>query len=402
MTGRERLTAIMDRKPVDRIAWTTLVDDITRSVMPPEIRQMPVLDFYRHIGCDFAAFGNYGLPPELQVKPPCRFFRPGVEDTWEHRPNGTSERKTRTPRGTLTAEFRNWHPVKYPVTTREDLRLLTDIWVNTKCEEIAGEAESSYRRVDEAIGELGVYAYAFDPTPLQAVLEFDMGLEKCYELMNDWPDEFDELMAVMHARRIQEYEICARRLPCRTFIAVENTSTTMVSPAIYGKHGLPQVKGFVDVMHRHGKLACLHMCGLIRDILPLIRQTGADAVNALTPPPIGNTWPEETLDVLGDDAIVWGAILDGNVFQSTSFARAKLEAALDRLFTPRVRRANFLLWVAADGLATPLDRFLMVRDWIEAHGQSGRRRPGRLDHACSVIPPPSGNGDRRQGRRWCR
>jgi len=44
MTGRERLRRILRQQPVDRLAWTTLVDDRTRSVMPEEIRRLPVLD----------------------------------------------------------------------------------------------------------------------------------------------------------------------------------------------------------------------------------------------------------------------------------------------------------------------------------------------------------------------
>lgn len=366
MTGRERLTAIMERRPVDRPAWTTLVDDTTRSIMPQEIRGMPILDFYRYIGCDFAALGNYGLPPELQVRAPCRLERPGVEDLWEKLPNGTTVRKTVTPWGTLTATFRNWHPTKYPVESREDLRILTEIWQAARYVETPDETESSFRKADQAIGSAGIYAYAFDPTPLQTVLEFEMGVERCYELMTDYPEEFDALMSVMQKRRRDEYEIGARRVPCRMFVAMENTSTTLVSPSVYERYGLPQVTGFVDAMHRHGKIAVLHMCGLIRDILPLIRQTGADGVNALTPPPIGNTWPEETLDVLGDDMIIWGGILDGTVFQSPSFNPKGLEASLDRLYTARLRRANFLLWATADGLPTPLERFRAVRDWFES------------------------------------
>jgi hypothetical protein len=38
---------------------------------------------------------------------------------------------------------------------------------------------------------------------------------------------------------------------------------------------------------------------------------------------------------------------------------------LDRLYTPRIRRANLLLWLGADGLPTPLERFLWVGEWMD-------------------------------------
>ncbi|MBM4032491.1 MAG: hypothetical protein FJ291_11995 [Planctomycetes bacterium] len=44
------------------------------------------------------------------------------------------------------------------------------------------------------------------------------------------------------------------------------------------------------------------------------------------------------------------------------------QAIIPSTFTPRLRRAPFLLWLGADGLPTPLDRFLAVRDWVESRG----------------------------------
>ena len=372
MTGRERLTAILEGRPADRVPWTTLVDPITRSVMPAEIRDMPILDFYRHIGCDFAAFGNYGLPPELQVKSPCRLVQPDVEEKWETLPGNRAVKTTRTPWGTLAATFQKWHPTRHPVETIQDLRVLKNIWLHSRYEETGPEAEESCRRLDAAIGDSGVSAFTFDPSPMQTLLEFDMGLVNAYALLADHPQEFEELLAVMHSRRMQEYEICARRMPCRVFIPVENTSTTMISPAFYEKYSLPHVRALADTVHRHGKLMILHMCGLLRDLLPLIKQTGADGINALCPAPIGNTAYEHALDVLGEDLIIWGGILDDNMFHGPSFSREKLEAALAKILTPRVRASRFLLWIPADGLETPVERFLMVRDWMEKNGRQDR------------------------------
>jgi len=83
MTGKQRLTALLFNKPKDRIPWTTLVDDITRSVMPEDIRNMHVMDFYRYIGCDIFQFGNYGLKPEDAVKYPFKVLRKDIKDKWE-------------------------------------------------------------------------------------------------------------------------------------------------------------------------------------------------------------------------------------------------------------------------------------------------------------------------------
>lgn len=149
---------------------------------------------------------------------------------------------------------------------------------------------------------------------------------------------------------------------------VENTSTTMISPGIYEQYSLPHIRDLVDIMHRHNKKVILHMCGLIRDLLPLIRQTGADGVNALCQQPIGNTPFETALDVLGDDIIIWGGVADDTLFHAPSFSRTRLEQYLSKIMTPRIRNANFFLWVPADGLETPVERFLIVKEWMEKFG----------------------------------
>lgn len=369
MTGKERLARILNKQPADRVAWTTLVDGKTRSIMPPEIRDMPVLDFYRYIGCDIACFGNYGLPDELQVIPPCRFIQPDVSLESETRQDGATVNITRSPWGTLTAAFMGAHPIKHPVETIEDLRVLKTIWLHSRYEETGSEAEDSYARLIAALDNDGIFVYGLGPSPMQALLEYDMGLVNAYALLADYPEEFSELLAIMHSRRAQEYEICARRMACEAFMPVENTSTTMISPALYEQYSLPQIRDLVDIMHRHNKKVILHMCGLIRDLLPLIKQTGADGINALCQSPIGNTPFETAMDVLGDDIIIWGGMVDDTLFHSPSFSRTRLEQYLSKIMTPRIRSANFLLWVPADGLETPVERFLIVKEWMEKFGK---------------------------------
>jgi len=105
---------------------------------------------------------------------------------------------------------------------------------------------------------------------------------------------------------------------------------------------------------------------------PLVRRAQPDAYNALTPPPVGDTLFEHALDALGEDAVIFGGILDPNVFQEPAIGREEMWRALDELYTPCLRRANLVLWLGADGLPTPLERFLWVRDWMaRRRGRAG-------------------------------
>jgi uroporphyrinogen-III decarboxylase len=178
----------------------------------------------------------------------------------------------------------------------------------------------------------------------------------------------EELLDIMHARRMEEYEIVARRADVLALIPVENTSTTLISPALYRRLSLPQMRDFMTVAHRHGRKAILHMCGLLKGLVAPLRETGLDGINGLTPPTVGDLPFEAALDGFGPDLVIWGGILDGTVFNAPNATREDIRAALDRTFTPRVRQSRFLLWAPADGLPVPVERFFAVRDWMDENG----------------------------------
>jgi len=387
MNGRERLKAVLEHRAPGSLSWTTLVDDVTRAGMPAEIRKLSPFDFYRHIGCDILQFGNYGLSAEDAVPSPSRLTCtemtceletekdgkltrrqiPGANVTFgigAETVTGRAVLKRKTPWGTLSTTLENDHPVEYPVRSLEDMRILRSIWEASDYVE-QGDMEASFARTERLIGDDGMYVPTVDPSPVQSLLEYEMGVENFYYLFADYPDEMKSLLSAMHAKRLKEYEILARRSPAEVVISVENTSSAMISPDMYRALSLPQIRDYVDVLHAHGKRAVLHMCGHIRDLLEPIRETGLDGINAATPPPIGNTSGEDILDFFGDDFLLFGAVFDPSVLHKAGVSSAELHDYLTRLYTPRLRMANLVLWLAVDGLTTPLQKFLAVGQWMK-------------------------------------
>jgi len=367
MTGRERITNICNRLSTDRIAWTTLASDETRSVMSKEIREMDVLDFYRYIGCDVLQFGNAALPANIRVPVPYHINQPEIKREEQNLPDGSILQKQQTPWGVLTYIYKQGHRLKFPVETIDDLRILKNIWKNVGYVEPEGFKES-YARAEEKIGNSGIYVPVANPSPLQQLLQIDMGVVNFYYLLQDYPEDMEELFDIMHQCRKREYEFFARHTPGPAVIALENTSTTLMSPAIYKKYSLPHMQDFVGIMHKHGKKAILHMCGLLKDLLPSIKESGLDGINGLTPPPIGDTPFELSLDELGEDLIILGGCPDSNLFHNESLSPEEIKKALTRLITPKICSSHFLLWLVADGLATKLEKFFIVRDWVEEKG----------------------------------
>lgn len=366
MTGRERLTAMLNGKPKDRVPWTTLVDGITRGVMSAPVRELSVLDFYKHIGCDIFQFGNYGLEPENAVKYPYRMKRPDVEESARMEAEHRVRRTLRTPWGTLETVIQSAHQVKYPVETIEDLRILKKVWENTEYVPDTQGCRETYERIDALIGDGGVYIPIVAPSALQTLLEEDIGTKNFYYMYSDYPEEVTELVELIHDRRKQEYRIIAEHMPFIGCISVENTSTTYISPPIYRRFSQRHMADFVGIMHGRGKKGILHMCGHVNRLLPDFIPTCLDGIHALTPPPVGDTPLANALDALGEGLFIVTAF--GYSASSPDYSRGKLWREIDAAVTPRLRRANVLFGLGADGLAMPEDRFYDTRDWFVKYG----------------------------------
>jgi hypothetical protein len=369
MNGRERITNILNGRATDRLAWTTLIDEPTRLGMDESVRNLHPFDFYRMVGCDIMQFGDHGFYGTSQeVGLPCRLAEPDIETQAVVNTDGSEEIVRNTAWGNLKTILADGHPMKYPVETIGDLRVLKNIWANSSyIEDVSESFEKRLMKMENKIGEDGIYIHTLGPSPVQLLLEYEMGVMNFNYLLMDNPNEVTELLNIMHECRKQQYEILARRTSVECIIPVENTSTGMISPEQYEKYSLPQISDFVEIMHQYHKKAIIHMCGHLKALLPIIRKTGLDGINGLTPSPVGDTSVRDMLDVFGEDFIILGGILNSSVFHNESVSREKLWMELDNVFTPETRKANFLLWVQADGITTPLEKFITVGEWFNNH-----------------------------------
>jgi len=358
MTGRERLDAVLKKQPTDRLPWTTLVDNASLDHFPAELRGNGGIDFYRHLGCDIFLLNGWNTV--YRFRSPQLLW--GSNVITERRKEGTENLTAwRTRWGNLTSILDRGHPRKYPVDSIEAVRTYRRMWEGARFE--ARDDLEELAALNRLMGEDGLVTRFWGPSTVPRLLEVDMGTQNFYYLMADYPDEMKTLMSVIHERELQAFEILADG-PWDSVTLVENTSTFYVSPEVYEKYNMPHQRDFVEITKRRGKTALLHMCGHVRALLHLIRETGCDGIHALTPPPTGDTPWEEALDALGDDLIIIGC-LDPTIFV---LEPAKdIGPALDRLVTPRLREGNFVLCPAADGISVGLERFHAVRDWMDAN-----------------------------------
>ncbi len=362
------------------MSWTTLVDEATLDNLPDELSGISPIDFYKHIGCDIFLLNCWGMPYNFNSPVSCYPEAVQVQTREETEDNaraaglktggnyaGKSVGKKLhhewiTPEGTLTKVMELNHPVKFPVTDYEDLKVYRWLWENVEMKAV--DDSDVFRRVNDEIGEAGIVTRFCQQSAVSLLLEHEMGTECFYYMLQDHPAEMEALFDIIHQKKIKEWEIIAQG-PFDIVILCEDTSTTYINPGVYRKYNKPHVKDFIDIMQGAGKIALVHMCGLIKDLLADMEDLGFDGIHGLTPPPLGNTPFELALDVFGDDLIMMGGL---NVNEPV--ALQEVPKILDQAYTERLRRANFIFWLGADGITVPLERFQAVGEWMRKRGQN--------------------------------
>jgi hypothetical protein len=365
MNGRERLTNAVLGRATDRIPWTILMDEKTRINMPDVYKNMPANAFYRNLGCDIMQFGLW--TSEFGLANPGYITFPETYESSDTDAQGMVTVTCETPWGLLKSSHKNGHPISYPIKTKEDLVIYRSLWLNAKVI-YNDKSRKLFADCETDIGADGLCVCTTLPSPVQMLLETEIGIENFYYLLEDYPDAMTELLQIMHDVRLQEYRLNAQYSEQLIHIPIENTSTSYISPEIYRKYSLPQIRDYVEILHGSGKKVIVHMCGLLDQLLPFFNETGMDGIHALTEKPIGDTSMIRVLDEMGDDTVMM-TVLNGNTFLRSDVSKVDIFRLLEQTLTPRIRSANIVLVVAADGLPTPIDNFRYVQEWMERYGK---------------------------------
>lgn len=251
--------------------------------------------------------------------------------------------------GVLTERRREGQVVKFRIASGADLRVFGAMEERLRITADA-KAHEEARRV-AAGGPYGLprqpLALMSEVSPVQRFLQMDCGVENFYALDADHPELMKETLDLMQANQRRRYAVM-ETFDCDVWFQGENTSTTLISPRYYERYSLPQIADFADAAHRAGTRAIVHMCGLLRGLLPLLRQTGMDGIHSLTPPPVGDTTVEEAYAVMPADCSILARINTGHWLNRPA---DEIGFELRRLFPARFFRAHPLaIWVTLDSV----------------------------------------------------
>lgn len=291
MTPRERLTLTYRRGKADRLPWAPIISKATLSAYSQDIIRKGTVKFTQEIGGDVLFRGS-----AISMR------NPAVEVV-SHSDADFRYMEYRTKVGSLYEKYKRNRLLEHRIKSIDDYEVLKYILENQECV----ENYAAFLKAEREVGDAGIVTVGIRPSPVQQLLEFDMGVEKfCFDLF-DHTQEVEDLMALMHEKNKEVYRVAAAS-PAEFIMLYENTSTTMISPGIYERYSLNHVRDFVDIMHSHGKVAIVHMCGRLNNLLPLIKKTGLDAIDCLTPSPTGDVDFSDAYQIFGDGFVIHGLL----------------------------------------------------------------------------------------------
>jgi len=209
------------------------------------------------------------------------------------------------------APSQSWHPVVFPVRTREDIELMTDHFEDVEVA-VDSKALQTVRSRMEGDGDDAVFCSTIGKSPLMHWVEFLAGVEQAHFLLHDCTEEVERLLEAMHQVMLRKTELMVEQHPADAFYLMENTSTTLISPDQYRRYCDRHIREYGAVTRQAGRLLILHMCGLLKDILGDLRTVPAEAFEAFTSPTLGNTTlldgrsacPDKCL-IGGTNAVLW-------------------------------------------------------------------------------------------------
>jgi hypothetical protein len=212
--------------------------------------------------------------------------------TW-HTPAGTLREVVRLCREDGTS-YRVEHMVKGP----DDLPALAAIFQDATLT-VDQEALQAIAARSKLIGDDGILMCFLAGTPVGMMYRVYSGVGTLAYLYTDARQALADLFSVME-QHYREWFSLTCRSGVDALVGMDDTSTTVISPAMFEAFNLGCTDGRADICHEAGKLYFHHSCGLIRDLLPLYRQTKMDAVHAFTVPPIGDVTIAAGRERLGD------------------------------------------------------------------------------------------------------
>jgi len=288
MNVAERIWKVLKGEMPDRVPWLIYSNHLPRGGFERKMRDMG-------LGLDERCSVYKAYAPNVNTE--TRTVGDHVY-TLYRTPLGEVTSKRRTG---LSFQFRgqgSW-TTEYPVKKLEDLKVMKFIVEDTVYEP---EYEIYEQREEELEGD-GIITVSADYTPLMKTIIGYMGFQNFAVAFRRHVEDLEDFMNVIDKKYLEMYGVIAKS-PAKIVRIGDNIDGVMISPSLFEKYCLPYYNKYTQILKSAGKIVVSHMDGRLRSLKNLIAKTNLDAIEAFTPPPMGDL-PVRDAKESWKDKVVW-------------------------------------------------------------------------------------------------
>ena len=287
MDVAERVYRVLNGEMPDRIPWLIYASHLPRGSFERRMRDMG-------LGLDVRCSVYKVYSPNVKVETRT------VEDyihTIYHTPLGEVCSKCRTGLSFQFPGQGSW-TVEHPVKSLEDLKAVKFI-----VEDMVYEPKyEMYSQAEEELEGDGIVTAGADYTPLMKTIIGYMGFRTFAIMYRRHVNAIEELVESLDKKYLEMYKVIARS-PARIVRVGDNIDGVMISPSLFERYCLPYYNKYADILKKAGKIVISHMDGRLRVLKDLIAKTRLDAIEAFTPPPVGDLPIKEAKETWKDKAM---------------------------------------------------------------------------------------------------
>lgn len=371
MTQRKRILAVYRGETPDVVPFMLdlshwfyqkhqLPWDLSQSYDKPEY---DLIDYHRKMGAGFY-IPNLGAhfaakyPDDVQSEVVKTEVNGVPEITWRFTtPVGTIERTRRWEEKTYAWGIKRWG-----VRTEQDLRVLG----HAMGSRTFAPRWDKYLEWTDAVGEMGVVYIIVGYSAMGHLLNYWMGIEQTMYAAIDWPETLHEVVDQINNNMLDLIDLVATS-PAEVVLLGDNFSSDIQPPSFFDEWSRPYYEEATRRLHAAGKYVSVHIDGRLRGATGMIRDSGADSGDAITPTPIGDLTPAECREEAGPDFILSGGISPELWLPEVPvehFKRAVLE------WLDLKKRSSRLIAAAGDQVppGAQEERIAIMRDLVEEYG----------------------------------
>lgn len=182
----------------------------------------------------------------------------------------------------------------------------------------------------------------------------------------DFPEELKETVDRINANNLKLAQVLADS-PIQVAIMGDNFSSDVQPPSFYKRWSKDYYDKAIEILHKAGKYVAVHIDGKLAGALEMIKESGADCADAVTPKPMGDLTPVECRQRVGEEFILSGGVSPDLWIPDVEIAVFK-KAVLDWLDLKKI--SPRLIANAGDQVppGAEEDRIKIMRDLVEKYG----------------------------------